>query len=205
VGGAAVAAVAVAALLIVLLTRGGSATPPPPTKASPTPVPTPTAQPLALLATAATGSPVDGMQCASNETVANRTTAHLAVYVSGTARQVPAGVGIASPSAPINTDAGPFVPSGLCYYPVLTHTSDGIIAVQPPAKATYTLGNFFDLWGQQLSATQVGPETGTVTAYVNGSKYTGDPRTIPITKHAVIQLDVGTDTAPVQFTFPPGD
>src|SRR5207253_7855515 len=97
------------------------------TSPTPTPVPTPTAQPLASLTSSASGSPVDGMQCASSEPTTNRFTAHLAVFVGGSARQIPAGVGIASPSPPIDTNAGPFVASGKCYYPLLTHTSDGIV------------------------------------------------------------------------------
>jgi hypothetical protein len=37
-----------------------------------------------------------------------------------------------------------------------------------------------------------------VTAYVNGKRHTGDPRTIPLLAHGVIQLDVGLPTvAPV--------
>ena len=199
-------AVGAVVLLVVLLTRG-SAPPPPTTQTSPTPtpVPTPTAQPLASLTSSASGSPVDGMQCASSEPTTNRFTAHLAVFVGGSARQIPAGVGIASPSPPIDTNAGPFVASGKCYYPLLTHTSDGIVQISMPAQGAVTLGNFFDIWGQPLTTGQVGPATGSVIVYVNGSKYTGDPRALTIAKHALIQLDVGMDTPPVQFAFPPGD
>jgi len=48
----------------------------------------------------------------------------------------------------------------------------------------------------------VGSDQGTVIAYVNGQRWTGDPRQIPLTRHAVIQLNVGTDVAPRPFTFP---
>src|SRR5207302_933592 len=84
--------------------------------------------------------------------------------------------------------------SGKCYYPLLTHTSDGIVQISMPAQAAVTLGNFFDIWGQPLTTGQVGPATGTVVVYVNGSKYTGDPRALTIVKHALIQLDVCTDS-----------
>jgi hypothetical protein len=54
------------------------------------------------------------------------------------------------------------------------------------------------IWGQPLSATQVGPATGTVTVFVDGRPYTGDPRAIGFTEHEEIQLEVGTPlVAPV--------
>jgi hypothetical protein len=44
-----------------------------------------------------------------------------------------------------------------------------------------------------------------VTAYLNGKQYKGDPRSIPLTAHALIQLDVGSPTVgPKSFTFPQG-
>ena len=42
------------------------------------------------------------------------------------------------------------------------------------------------------AAERVGPATGTATAYVNGMRYTGDPRWIVLTEHEDIKLDVGT-------------
>lgn len=198
------AAVVVAVLVTILVTRGSGAQPGPP-PASSTPVPTPTPPQLASLATVATGDPVDGIQCASSEVTTHKVDAHLAVFSSAGSRQVPAGVGIPSPSAPISTNAGPFIASGKCYYALLTHTGDGIIVAEPPTQTTYTLGDFFDIWGQPLSANQVGPLAGAMTAYVNGTQYTGDVRGIPITEHALIQLDVGSSTTPQPFTFPPGD
>jgi hypothetical protein len=66
---------------------------------------------------------------------------------------------------------------------------------------TYTLGNFFDEWGQPLSTTQVGPATGHVVAIYNGQVYTGNPRNIPLTAHAQIQLQIGSPlVAPEQVT-----
>jgi hypothetical protein len=50
----------------------------------------------------------------------------------------------------------------------------------------------------------VATATGPVTAFVNGRPFTGDPRTIPLGAHAVIQLDVGTEVAPAPYTFPQG-
>jgi len=60
------------------------------------------------------------------------------------------------------------------------------------------------VWGRPLSDTQVGGATGPVTAFVNGKRFADDPRSIKLTPHAVIQLDVGKIVPPQPFTFPAG-
>jgi hypothetical protein len=151
--------------------------------------------------TAATGQTVDGVQCQTSEQVAYHIHAHLAIYVDGRSQAVPYGIGIPNPQVD-NSSGEPFVVGGSCFYWLHTHTTDGVIHIESPDQRTYTLGNFFDIWGQTLSATQVGSNKGAVTAYVNGQRYTGDPRQITLTPHAVIQLNVGTDVAPKPYTFP---
>jgi len=200
------AVVVLAVVLAIVLTRGhGTSSATTTTTATATPAPTATPQPLASVSTDATGATIDGIQCGSSETTTNRTTAHLAVYADGSARGIPAGVGIAPPLQTISTGAGPFV-QGKCYYAVLTHTADGVVNIEPSTKGTtYTLGQLFDVWGQPLSASQAGPAMGTLTVYVNGTPFTGDPRTVTLAAHAVIQIDVGTQVPFQPYTFPPGD
>ena len=152
--------------------------------------------------TAATGQTVDGVQCQTSEQVAYHIHAHLAIFVDGQPQTVPYGIGIPSPQVD-NSSGEPFVVGGSCFYWLHTHTTDGVIHIESPDQRAYTLGNVFDIWGQPLSATQVASNKGAVTAYVNGQRYTGDPRQIPLTAHAVIQLNVGTDVAPRPYTFPP--
>jgi hypothetical protein len=114
-------------------------------------------------------------------------------------------VGITPPTNEQNSAEGPFIASGGCFYWLHTHTQDGVIHVESPTQKTYTLGNFFDIWQQPLSSTQVSTALGNVVAYVNGKQYKGDPRSIPLTAHAVIQLDVGSPNVPPKsFTFPKG-
>ena len=70
---------------------------------------------------------------------------------------------------------------------------------------SYTLGNFFDVWGQKLGLTDVGPAHGAVTALYNGRVFRGNLRQVPLTRHAQMQLDVGRPLiAPVTITFPSG-
>jgi hypothetical protein len=158
---------------------------------------------LAQLGSGPSGNPVDGVACNSGEQLAYHVHAHLAVYVNGQPRVIPYGIGIEQP-VPEQTSAGPFVVQGDCFYWIHVHDLSGVIHIESPTQRTYTLGQFFDLWGQPLSTTQVGPATGQVTAFVNGAPYQGDPRSIPLTAHQVIQLDVGTVVPPQPYRFPTG-
>jgi hypothetical protein len=167
-------------------------------------VPVPSAAALASTATAVTGQAKDGISCQSSEQTLFHIHAHLTVFVNGSARQVPAAIGIPG-AASQSTPAGPFVEQGTCFYWLHTHAADGIIHIESPVKRTYTLGNFFDEWGQPLTASRVGPASGHVVALYNGQVFKGDPRDIPLTAHAQIQLEVGTPlVAPEQITFPSG-
>jgi hypothetical protein len=147
---------------------------------------------------------IDNIQCDTTERVAYHIHQHLAVFVNGQPRGVPEGIGIAAPRQTQNTSDGPFVVSGGCFYWLHTHDRTGVIHVESPTEQAFTLGNFFDVWQQPLSANQVGPATGRVIAYVNGQRYQGDPRQIPLSAHAVIQLDIGQDVSPASYTFPQG-
>jgi hypothetical protein len=153
----------------------------------------------------AQGQPVDGISCNTSEQVVYHIHAHLAVYTNGMARIIPEGIGIVPPTQVVQTSAGPFVTAGKCFYWLHSHTQDGIIHVESPSQRVYTLGNYFDIWNQPLSTAQVGPAHGQVTAFVDGRPFTGDPRSIPLNAHTLIQLDVGSASpAPQPFTFPPG-
>jgi hypothetical protein len=135
---------------------------------------------------------VDGVKCQAAEKVAFHIHAHLAIFVNGKQRQVPFGIGIGPPLRGQNDPVSPFVTQGSCFAWLHTHTADGIIHIEAPVEQQFTLGQFFAIWGAKLSGTQVGPAHGKVTALVNGKVWPGNPVSIPLTKHALIQLDVGT-------------
>lgn len=159
---------------------------------------------LAGLAGEATGAPVDGMPCATTEPLIFHIHAHLAVFVDGAARTIPRGIGIPSPRRITDSDQGPFAVAGKCYYRMHSHTADGTIHIESTVPRLYTLGDYFDIWRQPLGPDQVGPARGPVIAYLNGQRYAGDPRSLPLTAQALAQLDVGGDVPPRPFTFPPG-
>ena len=140
---------------------------------------------------------VNGVKCETSEQVAYHIHAHLAVFVNGVQKAIPGGIGIPGRVSEA-AGAAKWVGSGTCFYFLHTHTNDGIIHIESPDARVFTLGDFFAVWGQPLSSTQVGPAKGTVTAYVAGKRYTGDPAKIPLTVHELIQLNVGTPSPPPQ-------
>ncbi len=167
-------------------------------------VPVPAAPQLAGVSTAATGQAMDGISCQAGEQSVFHIHAHLTIFVNGAARQIPAAIGIPGAQAQ-STANGPFIASGTCFYWLHTHAADGIIHIESPVQRTYTLGNFFDEWGQPLGTDRVGPASGHVVALYNGQVYQGNPRDIPLNAHAQIQLEVGTPLiAPEQIAFPSG-
>jgi hypothetical protein len=154
-------------------------------------IPLETGTVLAPGSTPAMGATVDGVQCNSSEQVAYHVHTHLAIYVDGKERALPAGVGIVQPVTQQTPD-GPFDGASQCYYWLHVHTRDGVIHIESPTAATYALGQFFDIWGQPLTTDRVGPATGPLTIYVDGKRFRGDPRSIVLGSHVDIQIDVGT-------------
>jgi hypothetical protein len=132
--------------------------------------------------------PVDGISCDTGEQTRFHIHAHLAVFVNRQPKTVPAGIGI----------------TASCLYWLHSHTPDGVIHIESPVQRTFTLGNYFDIWRQPLSPTQVGAATGPVTAYRDGVRFTGNPRDIPLGNHTRVQLNVGEDVPPQSYTFESG-
>lgn len=142
------------------------------------------------------GQDVDGMTCAGMEYATLHVHAHLAIFDHGVQVQVPRLIG-----------GAPKPPQG-CLYWLHTHDATGIIHVEapqlaPPGGSGYTLGNFFDIWGQPLDRNDVAGIKGPVTAYVNGVEYHGELAQIPLVSHQEITLEVGTPlVTPPTYTFP---
>jgi hypothetical protein len=205
IGSVCVVAAAITAIIVLGLTSGGhhgSAGSAPSADAATATLPGPTGPegialeegtPLAPASTAASGQPVDGVRCNSMEQAVYHIHTHLTVYVNGALRPIPAGIGVVEPVAQHGSN-GTFDEASRCYYWLHTHAQDGIIHVEAPSHATYTLGQFFGIWQQPLGRNQTGPATGTVTTYVNGKPYDGNPASITLASHEDIQIDLGTPT-----------
>jgi len=134
------------------------------------------------------GNPVNGLPCAPANTTFNQFT-HLALYNDGVQLQIPGRAGIVR-------DANNNL---VCVYNVHTHTADhsGRIHVENATPVTYTLGQFFAIWGMPLTTTNVAGITGkTLSMYIidggTVSQFTGDPATIELQSHRHIALVLGT-------------
>jgi hypothetical protein len=148
---------------------------------------------------------VDGISGAAGKQLAFHTHAHLTVFVAGSPRRIPYGIGIAPPVEVEPTPRGPFAGGGAAFFWLHTYAADGIIHIQSPIVRTYTLGDFFDIWHEPLGPARVGPARGKVTAFFDGRRYLGSPRGIPVLAHAQIQLDVGRPLVAAEaIDFPPG-
>ncbi len=149
-----------------------------------------------------TGQNVDGITCLSEEGQALHIHSHLALYDDGKQIQVPRLIGFSASQA---------LPGGGCLYWLHTHDTSGIIHVetpdvQAPGGGPYTLGMLFDIWGQPLARDGIAGLRGPVTAYVNGARYDGDLKAIPLLSHQQITLEVGTPVVPpANYAFPPND
>ncbi|MGR4065909.1 MAG: hypothetical protein ACLQPV_10750 [Vulcanimicrobiaceae bacterium] len=144
------------------------------------------------------GSPVDGIACETMEGSVLHVHTHLSIFVNGQQIRVPKLVG------------GAASPNGGCLYWLHTHDETGIIHIespqlQAPGGGPFTLGMFFDIWGRPLTRTNIADIKGPVTAYVNGVRYDGDLRSIPLISHQQIVLDIGTPTPSPIYIFPPED
>jgi hypothetical protein len=87
-------------------------------------------------------------------------------------------------------------------YLLHTHTEDGIIRIEWPVQRTFSLGDFFAIWGQPLSSNQAARTHGTRDRLCERSS--GDPSQTTLRAKELIQLDIGDDVPPKPFTFPPG-
>jgi hypothetical protein len=150
-------------------------------------------------------TPVNGISCDALESTLVHIHVHLAIFIDGEEHPVPYGVGIGRPWQVSDSTQGPFIEDGSCFYWVHTHSGNGVVHIESPVRRTFTLGDFFAIWRQPLSTTQVGPAQGEVITYVNGMRSDINPPDIRLTAHQRIQLDVGVDVPPYPFEFPPGD
>ncbi|MGA0609577.1 hypothetical protein [Caldimonas sp. KR1-144] len=133
------------------------------------------------------GGSFAGVQCEASETF--HIHAHLTIFRDGVQLAVPAEIGI--------------VPS--CRYALHTHDRSGLIHVEAAAPVSFTLGQFFALWGQTLSASNVaGLSDPNIAFYVRDpdagtglQRFEGDPATIPLAAHREITIQIGSAPAEV--------
>ncbi|HKB53811.1 MAG TPA: hypothetical protein VKD22_07405, partial [Ramlibacter sp.] len=125
---------------------------------------------------------------------------HLSLFVDRQQVALPLGVGIMN--AVVEGDS--LAIAGTCFYWLHSHDRTGIIHVEPSeAGHTFTLGEYFDVWGEPLTSNNVAGNQGSVTVFIDGARYFGDPRAIVLTAHQQITIEVGDRVAPPVYQFPP--
>ena len=139
-----------------------------------------------------------GLAMLSSEGTVEHIHSHLSVTVDGKPVAVPALVGIDETNAQIS--------------PLHTHDQSGIVHVESPVKATFTLGQVFTEWNVALATGKIGSYSSasgdTVTTFVDGKPVAGDPAAITLADHEDIDIVVTKSgekaTAPAAFTWPAG-
>ncbi len=140
---------------------------------------------------APSGETVGGISCDAQEGQRIHIHQHLVILDHGKPVDIPARIGI---------------PAGKrCLYWLHTHTPDGILHIEAPQDRSFTLGDFFTVWGQPLgpmsAASAHAVRRDKVKVWVNGKPYLRNPRSIPLVAHADIVIQVGPPFAkPPAFT-----
>lgn len=131
---------------------------------------------------APTYNPIAGVSCAKTAPTAVKNHVNLQIFYQETPVAVPAKVGVKSN----------------CSYWLHTTDDSGVIAITLPESEkhhTFTLGTFFQIWGQPLSEHQVTTlktsDKVHMRVWVNGKRYHGNPGNIPLTSHKVIVIQLG--------------
>jgi hypothetical protein len=198
-----VLAIAAAALILSTACGGGGGAP---RAALPTIMPWPApADPLALAQRA-------GLVLENKEFLLYHVHAHLDVFIDNQKVIVPAGIGINIKDPGVHHSDNPPSYGGIkqcaqpCISPLHTHTIDGVLHTESKKSEPNTLGQFFIEWNVKLDANCVGsycaPAT-EVAFYVDGLKFTGDPRTITLTDKKEIAIVIGaTPSSGIPGKFP---
>jgi len=145
--------------------------------------------------------PINGVSCDSREQNAYHIHIHLTIYLNGNPTPIPAGIGIPS--------------DGTCFYWMHTHTSDGIIHIEDPAKLhNLALDDFLAIWRDGFAKLNFPPQINQHTGwkiYVNGKPFAGVVTSplnteVPLASHDLVTLEYGTPNPPPDtiFVFPPG-
>jgi hypothetical protein len=127
---------------------------------------------------------VSGVECERGERLDYHVHTHLTLIVEGQEVPVAGNIGIRPD----------------CLFWLHTHSDNGILHVEAPQQRDFTLGQFFAVWGEPLSSSQLRDNTADAThevqATVNGEAWSGDPADIPLDDLTTIVLEYGPPFVP---------
>jgi hypothetical protein len=149
---------------------------------------------------------IDGQTCPAGATINTHYHVHLSLFVNGHQDAIPAGTGIYLPTvayAPYFVEPG----SNGCTYPLHVHALMGMVHIESAQfNVVLTLGEFLDIWGQQLATTGFGPFTG-ATRWFDTDETGGNAGSHPVTEltgtdpHAINLVDHHEYTIEVGPTY----
>jgi hypothetical protein len=124
-----------------------------------------------------TGATIDGIGCITSAQSDSHTL--ISIYKDGVRLALPAQIGLNG-----------------CEYETHTHDRSGVVYIEPNVLRTFTLGQFFSVWGQPISRTAVAGLSGPVSFYVieneTLTRFDGDPAGIAFAPHKEIVIITGT-------------
>ncbi len=124
---------------------------------------------------------------------------HIELFAANRVVLIAAAIG----TRPPRTISAGRISGARCFGALVTLEPTGVVLVR--AGERLRLGSLFRSWGQPLSAARLASFGGHVTVFVDGHRRRGSPRTVPLSRHAEIVLEVGPHVRPhVSYTFPPG-
>ena len=111
--------------------------------------------------------PINGIECIKEfRNIKVIMTVYLELYREGVKVDIPSNIGIYED----------------CSYWIHTHEEPGVIYVESPVEKVFRLGDFFAIWGVDISSDSFMGEKVTsdkpLKIYVDGEPYNGDPRDI---------------------------
>jgi hypothetical protein len=122
-----------------------------------------------------TGKPIDGVQCVNSE--AYHVHALVSIYKDGVRLGLPAEVGLKG-----------------CTYELHTHDHTGVVHNETDLKKNFTFGQFFAVWGKELTATSAAGMANPRYYIIENGKmtpFTGDPATIQLVRHRELVILLG--------------
>lgn len=133
----------------------------------------------ASTASGGNGGVMDNVACANMVNFHNHT--HLAIFRNGEMLALPAEIGLQG-----------------CTYELHTHDRSGLIHVESAVDKTFTLGQFFSVWGKSLLKTNVADITGLpVAVFIDDdgksvTAYTGNLADIELKPNRSITIQIGS-------------
>ncbi|HTJ25725.1 MAG TPA: hypothetical protein VMA36_06115 [Candidatus Limnocylindria bacterium] len=155
---------------------------------------------------------IDGIACTYDPEKGYHQDVHVSLFVRGRQLAVPLGIGMIGPQvAPYPSGpyaGGAYAGNDDCVYWMHTHDATGIVHVEPQeAHQTFSLAQFFDVWGQELTRSRAATYRGKVRIF---RWHIGDqhPRVTEVTResgaatfasrsHDEITVQVGPPWAPL--------